>query len=143
MSMFIDPHERASVSDERGNTIHYKPRMDFKTTAMVQDELLRIKVEEQERQRSRAGDDAEVEFTVGMERRKLALLVHNIVEWDGPDFEGVPCTREWIERLNPNEPLIEKLLNAIGEGNVPALAEPASNDEAGNSDDSASDTSQT
>jgi hypothetical protein len=44
---------------------------------------------------------------------QTALLVHNIVRWAGPSFVEVPCTPENIVRLDPDEPLVQKVLREL------------------------------
>ena len=48
-----------------------------------------------------------------------ALLLHNIVSWRGPDFDGLPCTPANIRALPSAEsdPFIEKVVNEIGTRN--------------------------
>ena len=64
--------------------------------------------------KARGGQD--VDFDVGA--YQIALLVHNIVGWQGPAFAGVACTPANIERLDPDEPLVAKVIQEIGERNV-------------------------
>ena len=45
---------------------------------------------------------------------QMALLKHNITGWAGPAFQGVPCTAAMIERLDPDEPLVQRTLEEIG-----------------------------
>jgi len=107
MPMFIDPNTRVPVTDGR-NTIYIKARMDMDTRARVQNEM-RVMPNE-------ATEEVVLE-KIGSYR--LALLQHNIVAWEGPDFAGVPCTREAIGRLDPNEPLVAKVAEEIGQRNKP------------------------
>lgn len=88
--MFIDT-ERVAVRDDRGNTIYVRRKMDFGAVSRIQG----------------APDD----------QRLIALYVANIVGWEGPDFQGVPCTAEHIARLDPNDPMVELIGNRIAELN--------------------------
>jgi hypothetical protein len=110
MPMFVDPNARVPVTDGQ-NTIYIKARMDIDTRAAVQNEV-------------RAAENEVTEETVvshiGSYRR--AMLLHNIVAWEGPAFAGIPCTRENIGRLDPQEPLIVKVAQEIGRQNAPREA---------------------
>lgn len=107
MSMFVDPNQRVPVTDGP-NTIYIKARMDIDTRAAVQNEM---------RAAGNEATDEVVMSHIGSYRR--AMLLHNIVAWDGPAFAGVPCTRENIGRLDPHEPLVIKVAQEIGERNAP------------------------
>lgn len=56
---------------------------------------------------------------------KLALLEVNVLAWQGPSFTDAktgqprPCTPEHIRKLNPKMPLVERVLDEIGERNAP------------------------
>lgn len=106
MPMFIDPTARVPVTDGR-NTIYIKAKMDVSTRAAVQNEM-----------RAAGTDEAEEFVMTHIGSYRLALLTHNIVGWEGPDFEGVPCTRTNIGRLDPSEPLVIKVSQEIGERNA-------------------------
>lgn len=114
MPMFIDPTQRVQVSDDRGNVVWVKAAMDAATRAAVQDEI---------RARGLAvGETLEVR---GVGSYRLALLIHNVVAWEGPDFVDstgtkLACNRYWIERWNPRDPLYEQVAEKIGELNEPA-----------------------
>lgn len=90
----------------RPNVMWIKPRMDVETSGKVKSELLQL-----------GADQKTVEFRAGA--NELALLVHNIVRWEGPDLDGVPCTPETIRKLDRTEPLITRVLEAIAERNRP------------------------
>jgi hypothetical protein len=102
MSFFIE-NKPVGVSDDNGNTIYILARMGI-------------------------GDEAKVSADfVGLGGRainayQLALLRHNVLRWEGPDFENddgktIPCTRENIDRLQPDLPLVKATLERIGELN--------------------------
>ena len=113
MPMFIDPNQRVPVTLGQ-NTVWIKAKMDLGTRAAVQDEIRAsgIKVEQ----------DIEMH---GIGSYRMALMRHNIVAWEGPDFldgngNPVPCSRQNISRLDPNEPLVEAVADEIGRRNQPA-----------------------
>lgn len=95
----------------RPNVIWIRPRMDIATRGKVQNELFGI--DNKESIEIRVGDNA------------TALLIHNIVRWEGPDLDGVPCTRENICKLDPNEPHIKLVTEEIARRNrQPKSADP-------------------
>ena len=107
MPMFVDPNERVPVTVGE-NTVHIRAKMNAAITAKVNDEFSLI-----------AGQN---EGLGGMGSYSLALLVHNIVAWEGPDFtdaggKPIPCTRANIERLDPVDPLVEAVREEIGKRN--------------------------
>jgi hypothetical protein len=112
LSAFIDT-SKVEVRDG-DNVIFIKRRMDFGTKCRVEDTLTQMALVN-----GRTGD---IRFTVGAQR--LALAVHNIVGWDGPDFvdpttkRAVPCTPEAIERLDPTYPLLVQAQLRITELNA-------------------------
>jgi hypothetical protein len=111
MGMFVDPQARVAVSDEQGNTIWIRAKMDVATKNRVHDAIAAV---------DGASDDV-VELHLGS--YNTALLVHNIVAWEGPAFgdargRTVPCTRQNIERLDPDEPLVTQVLGEISRRNV-------------------------
>lgn len=107
MPMFVDPNERVPVTVGE-NTVSIRAKMNAAITAKVNDEFSLI-----------AGQN---EGLGGMGSYSLALLVHNIVAWEGPDFvdaggKPIPCTRANIERLDPDDPLVEAVREEIGRRN--------------------------
>jgi len=105
--MFVDPNAKVAIT-EGENTIYIKAKMDLATRAAVQDEIAARGM----------GSTDEVEVR-GIGSYRLALLAHNIVGWEGPAFEGVRCNRANILRLEPDDPLVEKVAAEIGERNAP------------------------
>lgn len=99
----------AVISDTPPNVIWIKARMDVETRGKVTSELLQL-----------GADQKTVEFKAGA--NELALLVHNVVRWEGPDLSGVPCTPEQLRRLDPTEPHIAKVLAELAERNKPKAA---------------------
>ena len=97
-----------AITDQPPNVIWIKPRMDIETRGKVQNEMLVL------------GKDNKPEIRVG--ENGLALLIHNIVKWEGPDFDAVPLTRANIAKLDPNEPHIAAVSAAIAERNQAAAS---------------------
>lgn len=116
MSRFqIDPNERVPIyeflpgeqGDATPNIIYIRPRMNVAIHDQVKGAAARIDFQK----------DAQGKVT-GVEETDIggylnALLVYNIVAWEGPDFDGLPCIPETIRRLPANEPFIERVRNEI------------------------------
>jgi hypothetical protein len=117
--MFIKPGDTIEVKDDEGNVMVLRARMDFATRSKVQDELVRMNAEAANGKRGRGGM---VSMSVGLGTQQLLLLKANLKAWRGPDFDGVPCTPEMIDTLDPYEPLVEKALEEIGQRNAPRTA---------------------
>lgn len=119
MAMFVDPNQRVAVSDDRGNTVYIKAKMDASTRAAVMDEIGAKGLVE-------GSESEDLEYS-NLGSYRLALVLHNVVAWEGPDFadergKPIPCNRYWIRRWNPDEPIYEKVIAAIGERNRGAEA---------------------
>jgi len=99
----------AVISDTPPNVIYIKSKMDVATDARVKSELVKM-----------AGDNKTMEMHLG--ENQLALLIHNIVRWEGPDLGMMPCTPENIRKLDPTEPHIEKVLETIAARNKRKVA---------------------
>lgn len=104
--MFVS--DKPVAITEGDNTIYIKPKMDFGTRNAV------------------IGAAAHVDFSDGKPEAGMdigsyqtALLELNIVGWSGPAFEGVPCTAVRIRRLDPDEPLVVRVLEEIAARNPP------------------------
>jgi hypothetical protein len=95
----FDPTE--VISDVTPRVITIRAKMNYAQDAAVKGAIVQI-----------GPDGKQVEFNAG--NSMLALLVQNIVRWRGGDLEGVPCTREHIEQLDPNDPFIDRVANEIG-----------------------------
>jgi hypothetical protein len=92
------------ISETPPNIIWIKAKMDMATDAKVKSELMKL-----------GSDNKTLEAHLG--ENQMALLIHNIVRWEGPDFAGVPCTPENIRTLDPTEPHLTLVLDAIAERN--------------------------
>lgn len=109
--MFVDMKAKVPVT-VGDNTIYIRPKMSAGIKAQVEDELAATGV---------SGVRESVEMA-GLGSYSLAILVHNIVGWEGPAFEDeagnpIPCTRRYIEMLDLDEPLVEAVRNEIGKRN--------------------------
>lgn len=56
----------------------------------------------------------------------LTMLDEYIVKWSGPSFQGVPCTPANIRKLDPEQPLVDFVVNEIKKRN-PQLDSPDPN----------------
>lgn len=91
------------ISTTPPNVIYIRARMDYATRAKVSSEMFKL------------GKDSELEAQLGA--NDMALLIHNIVKWTGPDFDGVLCTADNIRTMDPNEPHMAKVLEEIAKRN--------------------------
>jgi len=98
----FDPTE--VISETPPNVIFIKSKMDVATDAKVKSELITL-----------GADNKTVEARLG--DNQLALLIHNIVRWDGPDLSDTPCTVANIRALDPTEPHIVLVLDEIARRN--------------------------
>lgn len=98
----FDPE--SMISDKAPNVIWIRPRMNVEIDGRVKSELLKL-----------GADGKTPEVHVGAQQ--MALLIHNIMRWSGPDLGNVPCTPQIIRKLDPTDPHIEKVLEAIAERN--------------------------
>jgi hypothetical protein len=113
--MFVNK-EAVRVSLEENNdeadAIFIKPKMDFGTKQKVMSAAFQI---------SSGGAGIEVSKGMNLDIQfgaiQTALLIHNIVKWSGPSFKDVPCKPENIQRLDPDEPLVEKVLRELDQRN--------------------------
>lgn len=92
-------------SEQAPNIIWIKSKMDLQTQAAVQSELLKL-----------GADNKSIEAHLG--GNVMALLIHNIVRWEGPDFDGVPCTPATIRTLDPQLPILELVIEEITRRNA-------------------------
>lgn len=103
--MFVK-EERVPISDDKGNTVYIRARMDLGTKNKFLTDMQKI-----------AGTS---DFVLGAYNE--AILNHNILDWTGPAFEGVPCTQETIATLDPTEALIDRVIDEINTRNKVAVA---------------------
>jgi hypothetical protein len=115
MSAFVDT-STVTVTDGE-NKIYVKRGMDFGTLCDVEDMLTRMAIKD--------GATGELHVTLGA--RRLALAIYNIVAWEGPAFEGRPCTADNIRKLKPTLPIFVKARDEISRlNNVEEPADPNS-----------------
>ena len=127
-SIFVDPDARVEVWDEaEQNVIYVRQKMDIQTNALVKTELLRLRLNPDE-----MDEGQEISATIAVELQQVALLIHNIKQWEGPRFIH-PATREvlavnarHIRMLRPSDPHIRKVLQVIGENNLERTEQPPS-----------------
>jgi hypothetical protein len=104
----VDPNETVDIFEDGpdGNVITIRARMTVEIAGRVRSELAKRNAEHHTE-----GQSGEA---------SIALLLHNILAWRGPDFGALPCTPENICALPPVEldPFIERVVNAIGERNA-------------------------
>jgi hypothetical protein len=91
------------ISDREPNVIYILPKMSVEVKGRVSSEMFGLT------------KDNQMEARLG--QNELALLIHNVVRWDGPDLGSTPCTRANISRLDPTEPHIVRVLEQIAERN--------------------------
>jgi hypothetical protein len=116
MPMFVNPRERVSVEDEAGNVVWIRAKMDYATKSKVQDALASMRSDTSD------GPD-EAGFDLHLGRQNLVLLLNNVVGWEGPDFTDergrpIPCTPTNIKALDPDEPLVDRVLSEIQQRNM-------------------------
>lgn len=61
----------------------------------------------------------------------IAMYVANILGWSGPDFKGVDCTPEAIEKIDPSDPFWERVATRIAELNKREDVDPLASTTAG------------
>ena len=115
MAMFVKSGERVPVTLGE-NTIYILPKMDLGTRNRLMDELAHIE--------QAAGSNTAPSMAFALGRYMTALAVANIVAWEGPAFEGMPCTEANIRLLDPEEPLVDMALDEIGTRNPLASKSP-------------------
>ena len=94
------------------DVIWIRARMSVAVQQAVQSEATSVSTS---RVNGRTGTP-DVEIDVGV--YQIALLRQNILAWQGPSFVGVPCTADAIGDLDPQEPLVERVLQEINDRNT-------------------------
>lgn len=127
---FVDPRDLVEVRDDDNpeNVVVIRARMDRRTKAMVQREILQFQVS-----MDSGSSKSTATAMTSVEGQKLALLKNNVVKWRGPDFlddkgQPVPCTPDFIDQLDPEVPLFDKVLREINDRNRSRQAEPFEED---------------
>lgn len=144
MGMFVSGRlavTATGVIDEKDitpdmNIIFIRPKMDYGTRQRVLGsaaKLVQVTAGNRKQRRAAAvkkrGDTNDVQFDIGA--YQIALLVHNILDWQGPAFAGYACLAANIETLNPDEPLVQRALQEISDRNT----DPNADDEGDGEDD--------
>lgn len=123
------------VTDEKDlhdgiDVMFIRPKMDYGTRNKVIGEAAKILQSQQKakagmskRQRKQlAEQQKEQSGETGMQLNvgayQSALLKYNILSWNGPSFAGWACTPENIEKLDPDAPLVAKVIEEISERNT-------------------------
>lgn len=105
--------DRIAVSDDAGNTVWVRRKMDLGAVSRVQ-----------------GAKDGE---------QLVALYAANILGWEGPDFKGVACTPEEIETIDPNDSFWERVATRISELNTKEPTNPLAPMTAGETGSAASE----
>lgn len=100
------------------SVVYIVGRMGAVKRSAVMDELTKIAVAQGEEATS--GGAARVSMNMGA--YQMALLYHNLLSWDGPEFQDearnpVPFTRANIDQLDLDSPLIKAAIAEIGRRN--------------------------
>jgi len=119
--------EKDITKDEQGrvaiDVIYIRPKMDYGTRQRVVGAAAKLTQSpapqgnrrQRRAQRAQKKQEQNVDFDVGA--YQIALLVQNVLGWDGPSFAGVACTPANIERLDSDNPLVQMVLKEIAERN--------------------------
>jgi hypothetical protein len=112
MSIFLNKDDLVAVStpDDPTNVVWVRRKMNLGTRNRVQDALMSVEeVDGQLGHRS---------MNINLGKQNTILLQFNIVKWEGPKFrdetnQPVPCTPQMIEMLDPDDPLVDAVLERI------------------------------
>lgn len=122
MGIFVDTTPVAVTVDDGVNTIWIRPKMGYGVEQRVIGEA--AKLQQAQRQNGNGASSGQtVEINLGA--YNLALLVNNILRWEGPRFGAIPCTPDNIELLDDDDPLVEKVLAEIQARNRDPKAAPS------------------
>lgn len=100
--MFVND-ERVAVTLDGTNIIYIRPKMDLGTRNRVLGAMAQL--------------DEQRQIHADIGAYLIALAEANIVGWEGPAFDGVPCVAANIRRLDPDNPLVEAVLDEIARRN--------------------------
>lgn len=115
MGRFVsDDSVSVFLENDPENKVFIRSRMNQGVRSRVQSAMLQIST--QANVTSVAPTLAQIRSDIGS--YNLALLIHNITSWVGPDFDSVPCDREHIEKLDPQDPLLDRVLEEITNRNL-------------------------
>lgn len=96
------------LSETAPNVIYIRARMDVETNGRVASEMV-----------SYAKDGT---ATISPGLNDMALLIHNILRWEGPDLGQIACIPLNIRRLDPKDPHIAMVLEEIAKRNKARVA---------------------
>lgn len=126
MSIFINPSATIPVTDGQ-NTIHVRSRIDFQTYAKIEESLMKLEMTTSKASQNGTAKDGDDGVTIGARYTRsgqsLAVLQECVMGWEGPLFsdargQPVPCTRKAIAMLDPNHPLVKKVLEELDQRNA-------------------------
>jgi len=108
MPMFVSASERVPVTLDGSDTIYIKPKLDFGAANRVVSAVTKAS----------ATEGGDVSATLDMGAYNTALMINSIVGWEGPSFtdeagKPLPCSQYNVLRLDPDEPLVKRVLEEI------------------------------
>lgn len=109
MTKFVSGEEIGVTVEGDPNTIYIKGKLNYGEKARLTQRMDTEAV-------APNGKGQEDQYYIGL--MNLLLLEFNIMRWEGPEFDGVPVTRENIEKLDPDDPLFDAVLGRIRERNI-------------------------
>jgi hypothetical protein len=108
MARFVsDERVPVYLDEDPTNIIYIRPKMNVGIQNRVMGAVASLKA---------GGNGQDVAFNIGA--YNTAFLTNNIVGWAGPDFDNVECSPENIERLDPDDLLLDKVLGEINRRNT-------------------------
>ena len=107
------------------DVIWIRPRMSYGVQQAVMGEGVKL----EQGGATPRGRKAKREVEINLGAWQSALLVHNIVAWQGPSFGVVPVSRDNILALDPREPLVQRVITEISERNGDELTEAETNED--------------
>ena len=112
MSIFLNRDDLVAVSlpDDEQNVVWIRRKMDLGTRNRVQDALMSVDNSGTEGPRGM--------MSINLGKSNTVLLQYNIVRWEGPKFrddngQPIPCTPYMIENLDPDDELVDAVLERI------------------------------
>lgn len=118
------------LEDDPQNIIYVRKKMDFGTRNKVISAATKVTTHTNGTGNGATeptGDTQKADASFDLGAYNLALAQHNILGWEGPLFEGVPCTPQNIARFDDSDPLIEKVLAYLNDANTQKKDGPSPN----------------
>lgn len=141
MTTFVDPKAQVEIKLDEENVVWVRARMDLRTQAAIERELLQMRIDTNELGNGRSSMPS-LDVVFSLTAQKMVLLKHNLKKWRGPLFvdergRPVACSPEMIERLDPEENLwwIDLVAERVGELNKAKTAVPENGAPEGVADD--------